>query len=192
MTLRTLVLAASLSLCASLLNAQEQPRLRVDIEPGTRIRVTTAEQRLDGEMIGSRDGSIVLRRQGTDVAVPHAAVRVLEGRGGRDRMRGARWGALILASVTTVGATIDVARGQVGAGEIFSALLGGVLAGGAIGALVAPVGWERIWTGEQQRFTTSLGPNPPPLLVIPSPERNRLDPPPGDFEPLTAPGGSGP
>jgi hypothetical protein len=142
---RSLLVAAMLGLCAAPVAAQQRPSLLVEVESGSRVRVSTEFGRFVGELLQDDGaGTILLRRPQGDVRIPLAEIVSLQGRGGRDRARGARWGGAILGAITTTGATVDLARGVVGIGEVLSAFAGGALLGAAIRAVVSPVAWVAV------------------------------------------------
>jgi hypothetical protein len=151
---RLLVLCLLFLLFVAPVAAQQRPGMLVEVESGSRVRVTTVSGRVVGELMqGDDPGTLLLRRRGGDLRLPLGEILSLEGRGGRDRMRGAWRGGAILATITTSGALVDLARGAegVGVGEVISASAGGALLGAAIGAAVAPVGWVPVpWSGRLQ------------------------------------------
>ena len=115
---------------------------RVEVVPGTRLRVTP----VDGERFRApgflRGDSLTVERDGSTRVYRLDRIRRVEVRGGRDRVRGAvLWGA-VLGGVALVFGGFDYADDEIGAGELIGGVAGNALVGAALGALFPLSGWK--------------------------------------------------
>ena len=128
------------------------------LAPGTTVRVAPLErprERVEGRVIDMSRDTITLRdgRSGQIVSQPVASLASVEIRGGEDRRRGARKGAMI-GSAVGLGLGILTAGGEnweEGAGTAsdrvgvtVSTGLMGALIGSAFGYAFPPTGWSRL------------------------------------------------
>lgn len=148
-TMRTIAIAAAAAVLACFPGgAHAQVPVRVALDPGTQVRLTTRgapDVRIKGRVEALRNDTLHLL-EGGDFRSSHptATIETLEIRGGEDKRRGVLIGAAIGAGIVVVFGGIDHSRGEIGTAELLSTTVGNALIGGLIGYAFAPRGWERI------------------------------------------------
>lgn len=142
--------AITLALALNAAGSPAQLPVRVALDPGTQVRLTTdsaPHRRVVGRVASLRADTLRLQPHGGfggAPAYPTASIRTLEIRGGEDKRRGILIGAGIGAGIVLVFGGMDHARGQISSNELLSTMVGNALIGGLIGYAFAPTGWERI------------------------------------------------
>lgn len=117
---------------------------RLEIEPGTDVRLVTHEARQTGRASGVDGDTIALSHDGRIQRYALREARRIEIRGGDDTRKGVLVGAGLAVIVTGVAGGIDVSKGNISAGEVVGAAALNALLGGVIGYALAPGGWERL------------------------------------------------
>lgn len=133
------------------LRAQQQSGYRLDIEPGTDLRLVLRASpgeslRGRGIVIAGDTLLLTVKRGSSSRRLALAELSRLEIRGGKNRLRGATIGAGAVVILGALGAYADRNNPDVvsSAGETISSLVFGAVLGGLIGYGFAPAGWERL------------------------------------------------
>ena len=127
--------------------ARAQANAGLSIVPGTELRLTrltNPEPKIHGRMVVLAGDTIVLVDGGVSSRVPISELSSLEVRGGEDKRRGFLIGAGAMAAVTSAIFVAGASGASLRAGDAFGTIIGNALAGGLVGYVFAPVGWERI------------------------------------------------
>lgn len=119
-------------------------RLGLEVDPKTPLRVTTAAGRRFVAPVRVRGDSLWARLGEGARSYPLAEIGSLETRAGRDRKKGAAIGGAALGGVALVFGGIDLARAEIGAGELLGTVIGNAVIGAGVGALLAPRSWRAV------------------------------------------------
>jgi hypothetical protein len=147
-------LAAAFAAGALLRAAPAAAQFRIDLEPGTRVRLATASEpaeRVSGSVVRTEgDGTLVLQARakglpaGGETSYRLQDLASIEVRGGRNRARGALLGSAIATGVSAFFGTIDPARGEISSGDLADTVVSNAVAGALLGYAFAPRGWLRL------------------------------------------------
>ena len=146
--------AAAIALAAAMLGAvPAAAQFRIDLDPGARVRLTTAaapDQKVAATVVridGNGSTVIVWPRgaaPGVEERYALSDLAMLEVRGGRDRARGVMIGAGIATASAALFGGIDRARGKISSGELTGTVVSNAVAGALLGYAFAPRGWRRL------------------------------------------------
>jgi len=145
-------LAAAFAAAALLRAAPAAAQFRIDLQPGTRVRLTTAVEpveRVRGRVIRSEDNGMTFvvqarvrgLRAGREMSYRVQDLASVEVRGGRNRARGVLMGVAIATGISGVFGGIDHARGELSSGELAGTVVSNAVAGALLGYAFAPRGW---------------------------------------------------
>lgn len=144
-------LAVVFAAAALLRAAPAAAQFRIDLEPGTRVRLTTAAEpaeRVRGSVVRSDGATLVIQARGLPVG-RETSYRVqdlasIEVRGGKNRPRGALVGSAIATGFAALFGGIDHARGEISSGELTGTVVSNAVAGALLGYAFAPRGWRAL------------------------------------------------
>jgi hypothetical protein len=145
-------LAALFAAGALLHAAPAAAQFRIDLQPGTRVRLTTAfepAEQVKGSVVRTEGNGATLMIQARVKGLPagrETSYRLqdlasIEVRGGRNRARGALLGSAIATGFSALFGTIDYARGEISSGELTSTVVSNSVVGALLGYAFAPRGW---------------------------------------------------
>jgi len=126
-------------------------QFRLDLDPGARVRVTTAaapEERVVGRVVRVGADSLLITPHGAPAgaATGYALsdVAVLEVRGGHDRKHGALLVGGGFTAISAVAGGIDRGRDRISSSDLALTIVGNAVFGALIGAAFGPAGWRKL------------------------------------------------